>query len=192
MYYRDGSLTPQQEKAVQFTIADSEEKFRAQHNRHLEDIAPEHITIIEGLQPYHGTAGRPDSWSGPYIHQLALLRDLSNADKHHILTPVLAVPWSSEFFNITDSLRMVVNQGLNQHVESLTAGQPPHLGGDRLEVGTVILRANIPGRLLEQEVDMIGYVTPMIHLAVGRPLVPTLDRLVAFVEYILHDFEPLF
>jgi len=192
LYHRDGSLTLQQERAVQFPIADNEEGFLKQHGRYLRDIAPEHRTIIERLQPYHGLAGRPDSWSGTYIHQLALLRDLSNADKHRMLTPILAVPWSSQFFSLTDSLRTIINQGLNQHVESLMSGQTPHLGGDRLEVGSVVLRAAIPGRILEQEVNMAGYVTPMIHLPDGRPLIPTLDRLAAFVVYILHEFEPLF
>jgi len=194
LYHRDGSLTPQQERAVQFPISDSEEKFRKKRDRYLGYIAPEHRTIIEGLQPYHGLAGRPDSWSGPYIHQLALLRNLSDTDKHRMLTPILAVPWSSEFFSPAgdDNLSMIINQGLNQHVKSLMSGQPLHLGGDHLKVGTIILRATIPERILEHEVDMAGYVTSMIHLADGRPLVPTLDRLADFVVYVLRQFEPLF
>jgi hypothetical protein len=187
---RGESLAPKQQRKVQFPIFDKEEDF---HRKcYLGDIAPEHRKIIEELQPYHGLAGRPDSWSGSYIHQLALLRDLDNMDKHRMLTPILAVPWSSQFFSLTDSLRTIINQGLNQHVESLMSGQTPHLGSDRLEVGSVVLRAAIPRRILEQEVNMAGYVTPMIHLPDGRPLIPTLDRLAAFVVYILHEFEPLF
>ena len=194
LYHQGGSLTPQQERAVQFPITDNAKEFRKQSKRYLKNISPEHEKIIEGLQPYHGLAGRPDSWSGPYIHQLDLLNKLSNTDKHRMLTPILTVPWSSEFFSPAgdDTLSMIINQGLNQHVESLMSGQSPHLGGDRLEVGTIILRTTIPGRILEQEVNMAGYVTPMIHLADGRPLIPTLDRLVAFVVYVLRQFEPLF
>jgi len=194
LYHQGGSLTPQQERDVQFPTFNSEEKFRKKRDRYLKYIAPEHRTIIEGLQPYHGLAGRPDSWSGTYIHQLALLGGLSNKDKHRMLTPILAVPWSSEFFSPAgdDNLSMIINQGLNQHVESLMSGQPPHLGDDRLEVGTIILRATIPRRILEQEVNMAGYVTPMIHLADGRTLIPTIDRLSAFVVYVLRKFKPLF
>lgn len=164
LYHRDGSLTLQQEKAVQFPICDSGEEFRRQCDRYLKDIAPEHRTIIKGLQPYHGLAGRPDSWSGTYIHQLALLRDLSNADKHRMLIPILAVPWSSELISLTESLRVIIDQGLNQHVKALMSGQPPHLGGDRLEVGTIILRATIRRCILEQEVNMAGsYYKPELR-----------------------------
>jgi len=190
---RGESLTPEQQRKVQFPIFDCEKDFR--RKCYLGDIAPEHRKIIEKLQPYHGLAGRPDSWSGPYIHQLALLRDLDNMDKHRILTPTLAVPWSSEFFSPAedDNLRMIIYQGLRQHVESLMSGQPPHLGGDRLEAGTVVLRATMPRRILKQEVNMAGYVTPMIHLPEGRPLIPTLDRLSDFVMVdIIRRFEALF
>src|SRR2546425_5822301 len=33
-----------------------------------------------------------DSWSGPYVHQLAMLRELSKHAKHRITTPVLEIP----------------------------------------------------------------------------------------------------
>lgn len=191
-YHRGGSLTPRQERDVQFPIADSEEGFERQRDRYLRYIAPEHITIIEGLQLYHRTAGRPDGWSGPYIHQLALLRDLSNMDKHRMLTPILAVPWMSEFFS--PPVNHIIRTSIIQDVEAFIVGQAlhPETGEHRLEVGIVVFRATIPGRILEQEVDMAGYVTPMIHLADGRTLVPTLDRLAAFVVYVLSEFETLF
>lgn len=194
-YHQGHSLPPKKERSVQFVITnntDNEVKFYKNYKGYLQYIAPEHIKIIEGLQPYHRTAGRPDSWSGTYIHQLDLLKHLSNMDKHRMLTPILAVVWTSEFHSLTDNVRMIIDRGLNQHVKSLMSGQPPHLGGDRLEVGTVVLRATIPDLILEKEVDMAGYVTPGLHLADGSPLIPTLDRLADFVEYVLRKFEPLF
>jgi hypothetical protein len=76
-----------QEK-TQFVIADakgdSKGKGRGFDTRaqvELKGLSPEHIAMIESLQPYNGV-----QWT-------AILRDISNADKHRKLTAM----WGSEF-----------------------------------------------------------------------------------------------
>src|SRR5436305_13919561 len=44
---------------------------------------------IHEFEPCRGLNNRPDGWAASYIHQLKMLQDLSNADKHHTLHLVL-------------------------------------------------------------------------------------------------------
>ena len=81
---------------VQFVIEDSPEDF-AKVKWRLAEVSDDNRNMIEHFQPYRGRSGRPDRWSGPYVHQLALLKHLSNTDKHRFLSPVLALPWQTRF-----------------------------------------------------------------------------------------------
>jgi hypothetical protein len=42
--------------------------------------------------PCKGGNGRPDNYRGDYVHQLELLADLNNADKHQTLTEIVLAP----------------------------------------------------------------------------------------------------
>lgn len=70
------SGSPQEQ--TQFPICDADEKFAKQVGR-LRGVAPEHVAMVERLQPYHGNP------------EIALLRDLNNGDKHRAIQVLSAV-----------------------------------------------------------------------------------------------------
>jgi hypothetical protein len=80
---------PQHANKIVFPIYDKPRKFRDAEIR--SDFERFHWAIFEEFQPYQGIRGA-DSWSGKYIPQLALLKQLTNRDKHQHLTPVLLPP----------------------------------------------------------------------------------------------------
>ena len=51
-----------------------------------------HVGTMQRHQPHRRIRG-PDRYSGPYVHPLAFLRDLSNVDKHRVITPAVLAPW---------------------------------------------------------------------------------------------------
>jgi hypothetical protein len=69
---------PSTKRRTQFLIEDKPSGFK-DRKRFLEGLSPAHVALIERLQPYNG--GR---W-------LAMLRDISNADKHNVLDVVSGV-----------------------------------------------------------------------------------------------------
>jgi hypothetical protein len=68
----------------QFPIFDSPEAYEKAAGRYLRGVAPDHMALIETFQPYH---------LGPNAayHSLAVLRELSNIDKHRFVHPVVIV-----------------------------------------------------------------------------------------------------
>jgi hypothetical protein len=91
--------TPRRREFVQFPIADTPDKFAAA-GWHLKEVHADHVDLIESFQPYPGRTVHPDNFSGPYVHPLAMLRDLSNADKHRVLTPVILTSNEVAFENV--------------------------------------------------------------------------------------------
>jgi hypothetical protein len=68
----------------QFPIFDTPEAYRAKAGRYLRGVAADHRALIETFQPYHRD-------SDPTHHNLAVLRDLSNIDKHRFVHPTVIV-----------------------------------------------------------------------------------------------------
>ncbi len=68
-----------EQKGTQFPIEDTPKGFNGRRNAFLKGLNVKHITSIEALQPYKGTA---------WTHLLALF---SNPDKHRYLTPVVSL-----------------------------------------------------------------------------------------------------
>jgi len=166
----------QDERQIQFPISDSVEEFQRAVRRSLKEIASGHVAIIESVQPYHGTAGRPDGWSGPYLHQLTLLRDLNNADKHRLLTTILAGPWQFSFrtsYRAADILAEALRRGGLANV---------------LELGSEIARVWVTHPLRYEE-QSAGWIRPMVNFPEGRPVIPTLDRITDFVIYVIRQFD---
>lgn len=52
-------------------------------------LDPYDWAVLHEFQPCKGVNGRPDGWSGDYVHQLTMLHDMWNKDKHVALTVVL-------------------------------------------------------------------------------------------------------
>ncbi len=171
---------------VQFPIVDTAVAYAKEAKKWLSEVRKDHQTAIESYQPYHGGAGRPDSWSGPYIHQLALLQQLSNWDKHRLLNPVLIIPAGAE-------IRLPLGIGLNlPEIISLGDFQrssPFRNAGERLEIGVEIYRGKLLGADVPSTIPNAGYVIPHIALEEKRPIAPTLERLENYVDLILNDFQ---
>ncbi len=184
LQHRGGTLTPKEERDLQFPIADTAETFRKECNRRLQSIASTRRALIEQFQPYRGLDGRPDGWSGPYIHQLRLLQKLSNTDKHRMLNPVVAFPTRADIAgNIASLILEARLQGFfGGHRVTETEAEPMNLGA-------VVVRAHVPDRRLENEVQNAGYITPSLTFSERRALLPTLDRLTDFVSNIVRRFE---
>ncbi len=68
----------------QFPITDKPGAFAGATDS-LRGVATEHQALIEQFQPYHVDGGNPSQ------HMLAVLRDLSNIDKHRFVHPVLVI-----------------------------------------------------------------------------------------------------
>lgn len=66
----------------QFPITNTPEGFAAAAESSLRGVASDHLALIETFQPYHLDGN-------PAEHVLAVLRDLSNIDKHRFVHPVL-------------------------------------------------------------------------------------------------------
>ena len=187
LFHTNGSI--RNERALQFPIDDTPKGFERNAHRYLREVHPDHVAIIERFQPYHGTGGRPDGWSGPYIHQLALLRDLSDTDKHRLLNIILAVP---------NQMHFTLPAGVTFPPPSTFIGGK--FSGDvlfgqaakRVELGSEVMRSPLVGSNLPPKIDMAGDLTPSVALAEWRPIISTIDRVAAFVEQVIHDFEPLF
>ena len=81
---------------LQFPIIDSQSDFDPVGVRQISALSSQDQAIIESFQSYHGVAGRSDRFSGPYIHQLSLLRKISNTDKHREVVNISVDPNSFE------------------------------------------------------------------------------------------------
>src|SRR6267154_561736 len=68
----------QKPREISFPISDTAESYEQRSRRCLAELSERDRQIIHSYQPFHGISGRPDSYSGPYVHQLSLLRDISD------------------------------------------------------------------------------------------------------------------
>lgn len=168
-------------REVQFPICDTEVEYR--RSRAWREIHPDHQATVEQFQPFRGLAGSTDTWSGPYIHQLSLLRNLSNVDKHRVINTVL-VGASFSYTSSSPISALIEILGL---VGRLGDAAPiPH---GPLRPGAVLMRARVPPPPLAQTLANVGRATPVIELPEGRTVIPTVDRMIAFVKEIVSQFE---
>lgn len=66
----------------------TEDSFQKRSVRDLAGVAPQFVSVIEGLQPYNNPSW--PSWGG--VHPLRRLADWSNEDKHRLLRTVVSKP----------------------------------------------------------------------------------------------------
>jgi hypothetical protein len=69
---------------LQFPIVSDRERWPGAVRRRLPDVPDEAVRLIETMQPYHH--------DDPMTHPLAVLRDLSNEDKHRVILEAMSVP----------------------------------------------------------------------------------------------------
>ena len=165
-------------RKLQFLISDNLKEFDDRKHSCLGEVSPKHVQMIETFQPYHGSQGGSDPYNGPYVHQLAFLRDLDNADKHRLLHTVLVQPGGAEFAVPSHFYDGGVPQDFTfQHA------------GELLEVGAEVMRRRFTKKGVPREMPGIGFAVPVVALEEHRPIDPVLKRLEKYVERILNDFQ---
>ena len=154
---------------------------------------------VHEWQPCKGVNGRPDHWTGDYVHPLTLMHDMWNMDKHRALPVVLltsnqfsTVPtrsghppwlirtadgWATDFSRLREPDPLADEMSFD-HAEPL------------VEVGAEVVRIRMTSPFRnEPKIEHAGYVKPQVALNDLRPLLPTLDRLMAFVVSMLQEWR---
>ena len=167
----------QNAQLLQFPIIDSQSDFDTVGLRQISELSTQDQTIIESFQPYHGVAGRPDSFVGPFIHQLSLLRDISNTDKHREIVNISVDPNSFETnviaSPILDSWRKWT---VDNPIEYFRTFKPVEM-----RVGRVTFEAVVDGKPLKAPV-FAGHAVAHFALDEGRSLIATLRRIESYVR----------
>ena len=166
------------ERAVQFPIAENPKTYEKQERLYLSDLRQEYKNLIETYQPYHGIA-RPSE--PPYIHELALLQELSNTDKHRLLNTVLTIAGGASF-------RFPPGIALAE-IGPEPIPYPFRNRGETLDIGVEVGREMLIGINIPSSFCDAGYIIPNITLEQKRPVIGTLEQLEQFVALILRDFE---
>lgn len=192
-----GPMSDADARRIYFPIHEDAAKFR--NNATIAFYDPRDWVQIEEYQPFKGQNGRSDSYSAAYIHQLAHLQELSNADKHRQLSIVLLT--SSQFTTVPVEGGyppwLVKNDGeWTMDVTKINKPNPYAVSPNfdhtsyLVEVGAEVVRLRMTSEFAKQRtIDVAGTVTPSVAVAERRPIIPTLDRLAVFVQLILDEFE---
>ena len=180
--------TVRHERRIQFPIVTSSTKFADEVGRRLAEVNPVHVRTIESFQPCSG-----HRWWAPHtyysdqmggeFHPLAMLRRLSNVDKHRYrLTMTLASAMGFQMSGLSSAAGYVFAAALSQ--DGVTPNQPVRLGMD-------IARARVMFTSGISPLEDTAYLLPEIALRDGRPLRWVLERLRGAVVRIVDTFEAL-
>lgn len=171
-------------REIQFPIVDTPGDFQKAERNLLAEIRPEHRAIIERYQPYHRI--HEQVAVGPYFHPLAMLRDLSNVDKHRLLITVM-VPTSGiqdPVGGVAGPAFLVFTAGHLQQVFNFK-----NIETRPVAMGVEIVRARMDMPVFGEQVDMAAYILPGIALPEeGRSVVGVLDKISAVVSDIIRKF----
>jgi hypothetical protein len=172
---------PTDPRGVKFPIADTPVEWVRQ-KRAWKQFDAAHCSFIESFQPYHGPNGRADSWYGPYAHQLTLLHDLANDDKHRDSWPTFLaasrVMLRAELFPADRAERFAAFDRMDMRFVGI---------GEPIEVGLEVLQARLFDGA-QREINDAGSVAPQVALLERRIVIPTLQRIERFVHLILSEF----
>jgi hypothetical protein len=138
--------TPQQAPGVRFPIESTKKRF-SDIRVHVRKIPGRQCTVIRKAQPYYSPYAYPNI-------ALDALRELSNRDKHHTLTPILL---RTSTLSLVPALRDCRDFKIKNLRKFLRHS---------LEVGTEILDIDFPPDV-DPEVEVAGYTTARIELPHG-------------------------
>lgn len=128
--------------------------------------------VIMYSQPYRR--------SNPSAHPLAMLKWLSNTDKHQVINPVLLLPHEMQFWPIS-----VTGGGILTRWEVL-----PQQGA--LKVGTKVVEMRIEPPGAKAHVKMGGYVVPKVAFTNGYDVIRVLDGIREGVLWYFKEFGSTF
>jgi len=167
-------------KRVQFPILDEPDHFHSARGDALREVHPDHQAIIERFQPYHRL---PEALGiGPSFHSLAVLRDLDNADKVRLITPVLMPPASLAGYQ--GAALTIMELALQQTPDS-AVHLPP------IAPGSPLAEATLPAHAVVGETEAVGHITPRLGLPEGWPVDHVIDRVGAAILRIIGEFQLL-
>ncbi len=182
---------------LQFPIFDCPKEYGKKVESYLAMVAPEHIEIIEGFQPYKGANGTNND-------ALGFLRTINDTDKHRIIHVVGSVA----------NFQGLVSYGPGQFGNNIRIGPDARImfghgkidgmGGFRYESigdgvitkdGTIVARITIPP---SSQVDMHPQAQISMKFGIGNPRVegrPVMDTLMFIydrVKEVIGKFDPAF
>jgi hypothetical protein len=140
----------------------------------LAGVHPDNVAVIEGLQPYQNP-----EW-GPGRHPLAMLADLSNADKHQVLKVVTAER------PMQDPVDLPVVFGGPEGVVVLDSG---YLRPDRRYAGAVVGWAIFAPPGFHPDAYMHAEFWAQLAFADGLRVFPVLNTLYAVVDTLFWMFR---
>ena len=173
-------------RTVQFPIEDRPADFtkRCEEKGWIGEVAPAHQAVIKRYQPVPGLNPPSQQFWARYVHELALLRDLSNADKHRVLIEI-DLPVTGFHLLVRFAPGAI---GPFEHDREFPIDHT-------LKVGAQVMRARLISgpniSKIEPHMEMVGHATPEVCLIKGGPVVPNLGRISTFVSYIIREFEQL-
>lgn len=142
-------------------------------------VSPADQADIEWAQPY-SAPNRPTTFPYvPALHALAVLKRLSNRDKHRMLNPILV---STGFVTFKGGDL----DGMRWSVVSFRYSPP--LGKKSLKVGTELMKCDLPSNV-DDEVEVAAYAAPDVRLPQGRySLVHGIDLMTTSVQRVVERF----
>ncbi len=169
---------------IKFPIVSKKEAWPAILGKELSDISPNHQMAIERFQPYHEGNLQTDLPSGqaPY-HPLVMLRELTDADKHRLLTPIV-VPHGNAIVMGEIALAMM-------HSGRCRVMHANHDYGLPVECGSEVWRAKLSADMPRDEVERAGRIEALA--VVIQPHKYRIERLIntiaQSVKKIISDLE---
>ena len=153
-------------------IAHFEGKGRANGRSQIQDLRPEHQTLIERLQPYkRGRGGRKNP--------LFRLKELNNADKHRIITPVAPRLGAGPFISGREESQMRFSFYKGRFYGRILV--------DGAKFGEADPSVHVGQNLL----PLISFGEDVSEVN-GLPVVDTLSRIAEHVSEIIESFGPEF
>jgi hypothetical protein len=173
---RGRPLTLSERTTVQFPIYSRSKRWTNWQKTNARLFRVEDFAAMKRFQPYRGQAGRPDSWSGPYRHQLTLLAQFSDRDKHRLPNVIAVTP-----NRFTTFVPVTAVLSADRWIRSV----PPQ----RVVLGTEFHRYAFGSGVGHMDVE--AEITPTISLPKRGSLTSEVDRIAAFVVQIVREFDPL-
>lgn len=166
----------QKPEALQFPITDCQNLFRDECHRRLNEIHIYHRTLIERMQPYRG-----EDWD-----YLAILRDISNFDKHQLLIPVM-IPSSDIQGFLTWSL------GARLSLSGIPVSRITVPLSGPLNLGTEIIRfiADLPNPKYGMEVTRLKLPQIAFVQRSDEDAIDVIDRITAKVSDVIDVLDPI-
>ncbi len=135
----------------------------------MNQLTEPHRTLVAGYQPYN--AGDLKD-----VHPLAILRELSNQDKHRVLAILSLL---GDCYVDPTTRDCVIEEGR------------PHIGVE-LKKGAEVVHIRTRAIGPNPELDVKLYVLPEITIGEDVPLIPLLDIIQACITGITAEFDPDF